>query len=73
MGNPFKKPKAPKPDPELEKMRAAEAERVAKEKSDAELKSQEEEAARLRRLRGQRSLLGGSEIGFGLGGNTTLG
>jgi hypothetical protein len=73
MGNPFKKPKAPKADPELERLQAAETERVAKEKTDAELKLQEEEAARLRRLRGQRSLLGGSETGFGLGTGTTLG
>ncbi len=67
------KPKAPKPDANLVKMQEAEAARVAKEKQAADLKIQEEEAARLRRLRGQRSLLGGTYQGFSLGANNTLG
>ncbi|MGE0190318.1 MAG: hypothetical protein AB7G80_09850 [Dongiaceae bacterium] len=73
MGNPFSKPKKPQPDPELERQRAAEAARVAKEKADSEQRAADEEAARMRRLRGQRSLLGGGYTGFGLGGNGTLG
>jgi len=73
MGNPLAKPKPPEKDPGLERQLAAEAERVAKEKADAEQKSAEEEAARLRRLRGARSLLGGTYTGFDLGSQDTLG
>ena len=69
----FSKPKTPGPDPELAKQRQAEEERVAKEKADAEQKTAEEDAARLRRLRGQRSLLSGDYTGYGLGKSETLG
>lgn len=65
MGNPFSQPKSPQPDPELERQRAAEAARVAKEKEEEETRLADEEAARVRRLRGQRSLLGGGYSGFG--------
>jgi hypothetical protein len=76
MGNPFKKPKAIAPNDDQKK--AAEAARLAKQKQAAEQqemndKAAEEEAARLRRLRGARSLLGGGFTGFGIGGNSTLG
>ncbi len=63
----------PKADPELERMKQAEQARVAKEKADEEQRKKDEEAAKLRRLRGQRSLLGGSETGYGLGGGTGVG
>lgn len=72
MGDLLKKEK-PKTDAGLERMRAAEEARLAKEKKDQEDKAAEDEAARLRRLRGTRSLLGGGFTGFGLGGSSTLG
>lgn len=70
----FKKGPNPQGDPELERMRVAESQRVAKEKKDNEDKIAEDDAAKLRKLRGQRSLLGGDNYtGFNLGSGNTLG
>jgi len=58
MGNPFKKPKAPAPDPELQRKLAEQRAAEEEAKRQAELERQRTESKRRRGLLGTRSLFG---------------
>lgn len=60
----FGGPPEPRVDPALEEARRKEEERAAKLEADQKKREEEEEAARVAGLRGRRSLLSGSELGY---------
>ena len=67
MGGIFRQPKpppVPAPDPELARLRAEEQARADQEKADLESRRMEEKSARMRNLRGRRSLLSAGPLGF---------
>ena len=58
------KPKAPAPDPEVERLRKEAEDRAKKEKADLLEREAEEKLAVKRRLRGSRSLFSNGTSGF---------
>lgn len=60
----FGGPEIPGPDPAIEEARKKEEARVAKLEQENQQREDEEQDARSRGLRGRRSLLTGSELGY---------